>query len=251
MGTLVSFNRVKMARVVQYYLQRPLLLRGRKFDVRAYMLIAWTSPFLVYFHHGYVRLSLVDYDLANLDNTAAHLTNQYQQKKEKDFDQRREESMWSMEALADYLATEEGRMAVAEDARHMLMPSGEHKDCADAAKHWVFTTFAARMKSIMTYAFQAAKPHLDRSVGYFDLLGVDFMVDEHLNTWLIEVNVNPALHTRCRPCQDLLPGMVRSVLDIELDLFQQHTSASRRPICAPSQEVTGAFELIHSEKSRR
>ena len=44
------------------------------------MLIIAGSPFLVFYHTGYVRLSLVPYDLASTE-MCVHLTNQYQQKK--------------------------------------------------------------------------------------------------------------------------------------------------------------------------
>lgn len=57
------------------YIQNPLLLKGRKFDVRSYLLIACTTPYMVFFRHGYVRLTCDLYD-PNTNNMSAHLTNQ-------------------------------------------------------------------------------------------------------------------------------------------------------------------------------
>ena len=57
------------------YITNPLLLEGRKFDIRAYMLIASTEPFLILFHKGYVRLCCHEYEADNMD-LGRHLTNQ-------------------------------------------------------------------------------------------------------------------------------------------------------------------------------
>lgn len=57
------------------YIANPLLIEGRKFDIRCYMLIANMMPYLVLYHDGYIRLSMYLYD-NDSDNLIAHLTNQ-------------------------------------------------------------------------------------------------------------------------------------------------------------------------------
>lgn len=57
------------------YIHQPLLLEGKKFDVRSYLLIACTAPYVVFFAQGYVRLTCVNYDAAS-DDLTVHLTNQ-------------------------------------------------------------------------------------------------------------------------------------------------------------------------------
>ncbi|XP_034000833.1 protein polyglycylase TTLL10 isoform X3 [Trematomus bernacchii] len=194
-------QRPPQARIVQHYIQRPLLLKGKKFDVRSYLLIACTAPYMVFFRHGYVRLTCDLYDPSS-NNLSAHLTNQYMQKKNPLYSQLKEDTVWTMERFNTYV---NGRFRVAK---------GLPRD-------WVMGAFAERMQQIMTQCFLAVKSKLDCRLGFFDLIGCDFMVDEDFKVWLLEMNCNPALHTNCEVLKEVIPSTVEETLDLTLEIFNK------------------------------
>lgn len=57
------------------YIMNPLLIHGKKFDIRCYMLISSVKPLIIFYHSGYIRLSMFDFD-PNDGNLLTHLTNQ-------------------------------------------------------------------------------------------------------------------------------------------------------------------------------
>uniref|UniRef100_A0A673MA12 Protein polyglycylase TTLL10-like n=1 Tax=Sinocyclocheilus rhinocerous TaxID=307959 RepID=A0A673MA12_9TELE len=195
-----SLFNLPQARIVQQYIQNPLLLKGRKFDVRSYFLIASTSPYMVFFRHGYIRLTCNLYD-PNSDNITAHLTNQYMQKKNPLYSLLKEETVWSMERFNIYI-----------NETYML-PKGLPKD-------WALGLFK-RMQHIIMQCFQAVKAKLHCKLGYFDLIGCDFLIDEDFKVWLLEMNCNPALHTNCEVLKDVIPQTVTEALDLTLEIFQK------------------------------
>ncbi|KAI4823982.1 hypothetical protein KUCAC02_012534 [Chaenocephalus aceratus] len=194
-------QRPPQARIVQHYIQRPLLLKGKKFDVRSYLLIACTAPYVVFFRHGYVRLTCDLYDPSS-NNLSAHLTNQYMQKKNPLYSQLKEDTVWTMERFNTYV---NGRFRVAK---------GLPRD-------WVMGAFAERMQQIMMQCFLAVKSKLDCRLGFFDLIGCDFMVDEDFKVWLLEMNCNPALHTNCEVLKEVIPSTVEETLDLTLEIFNK------------------------------
>ena len=64
--------------VIQQYIPNLLLLNGFKFDIRAVVLIASTTPFLMFFHEGFLRVST---ELFSEDSTdrRVHFTNTHVQ----------------------------------------------------------------------------------------------------------------------------------------------------------------------------
>ncbi|XP_033084700.1 inactive polyglycylase TTLL10 isoform X4 [Trachypithecus francoisi] len=193
------------ARVVQRcgrrYIQNPLLLDGRKFDVRSYLLIACTTPYMIFFSHGYARLTLSLYDPHSSD-LSGHLTNQFMQKKSPLYVLLKEDTVWSMEHLNRYI-------------------NNTFWKARGLPKDWVFTTLTKRMQQIMAHCFLAAKAKLECKLGYFDLIGCDFLIDDNFKVWLLEMNSNPALHTNCEVLKEVIPGVVIETLDLALETFQK------------------------------
>ena len=75
------------------------------------------------------------------------------------------------------------------------------------------------MKEIGTEAVRATYSILDQSRrnNNFELLGLDFMIDEDYVPWLIEVNTNPCLEMSCSLLDKLIPQMVDNMFEICVD----------------------------------
>lgn len=214
-------------RIMQRYLAAPLLLNGRKFDLRSYMLVASAKPVIGLRGASYCRLSVEEYSGADMGNLAAHLTNQSVQKKHPRYKQMQEETTWTMAQLNDYI---NGTDTLREAA-----------GCRD----WALDVLPVKIQAIMKHVLGAIEGNgsLVEKIGVFDLLGLDFMVDEAFNVWLIEVNTNPALHTNCSALKAVIPPTVKSAIDIVMDIFGRQT---RREPALPITCDLGAFELLET-----
>lgn len=96
--------------IVQRYLQYPLLIGGKKFDMRLYALVTSFSPLKVYqYRRGFARFSNSRYS-SNMDdiyNEFIHLTNVAIQKTAENYDERTGGKM-ELQALKLYLMSRYG-----------------------------------------------------------------------------------------------------------------------------------------------
>ncbi|XP_067826386.1 probable beta-tubulin polyglutamylase isoform X3 [Heptranchias perlo] len=194
----MCFYNSPINRIVQRYVVKPLLLENRKFDIRSYFLIACTSPYVTFFRHGYAKLTCNEYN-PNSDDLTDHLTNQFIQKKNPLYNDMKEDTIWSMERLNDYI-------------------NEKYMEAKRLPKDWVFTILTKRMQQIMTQCFIATKARLGNKLGYFDLLGCDIMIDQNFKVWLLEMNSNPSLQRNCEILKTVIPKVMNEALAILLPL---------------------------------
>jgi len=70
------------------------------------------------------------------------------------------------------------------------------------------------MKTMAQHSMRAVSRKLDptRKAFTFEIYGYDFMIDEDLNPWIIEVNTNPCLELSSPYLARLIPQMIENTL---------------------------------------
>ena len=76
-----------------------------------------------------------------------------------------------------------------------------------------------KMKKIATESIKCVYNKIDPNKRHhsFEVFGYDFMIDEDLKVWLLEVNTNPCLELSSPYLSRLIPAMIENVLKIAID----------------------------------
>ena len=97
--------------VVQKYIERPLLYKGRKFDIRIWAVMNCKNE-IHFYKEGYLRTSSSDYTLDDSKNYYVHLTNQcLQVKNKRDYGSHEEGNTLSFDQFQEYLDSEDFKLS--------------------------------------------------------------------------------------------------------------------------------------------
>lgn len=179
--------------VIQKYIERPLLINNRKFDIRQWVLITSSDPLTVYIYlDSYLRFSVEDFSLTDT-NLFIHLTNNSIAKHSSNFTASEIDGcMWHIDQFKSYLTQTHGYDA------------------------WDDSIFR-RIKKIVKYSLRSVGRLGLRKANTFELFGYDFMVDENLRPWLLEVNSSPSMDYSTRVTAHLVKQVLHDVIKIVID----------------------------------
>jgi tubulin polyglutamylase TTLL1 len=198
--------------VMQYFIHNPLLLEGRKFDFRIYMLIASTNPLIAYYHDGYLRMSLHEYDSSSQEK-GVFLTNTAVSR--------------PLFAIAEKNGTYQGlTLEEIKQKSYWLYPQ-LHKYLQEQGKvtdpDWVENYLRKEVKRAMIHLIRMGQDTLLKKSSLHELYGVDFMMDENLDLWFIEANARPLIEGWTPERNDYFNSMLVDSFEIVFGLLRSRT----------------------------
>ena len=176
--------------VVQRYIHNPLLVGGKKFDLRIYVLVTSYQPLVVYIYRsGFSRFTASRYNTntENLRDNYLHLTNVAIQKQQPGYDAG-SGCKWPLRSLKLYLFSKFG-------------PAKSDKLFYD-------------IEQLCIRSLLAVQKVIIHDKHCFEMYGYDILIDDELKPWLIEVNSSPSLSADSQQDYDLKYDLLDDVLTI-------------------------------------
>ncbi|MGH0170285.1 UNVERIFIED_CONTAM: hypothetical protein FKN15_059004 [Acipenser sinensis] len=245
-STFLAASSGKEAYVISLYIDNPLLIGGKKFDLRLYVLVTTYRPLKCYMYKlGFCRFCTVKYtpSTSELDNMFVHLTNVAIQKHGNDYNHIHG-GKWTVSNLRLYLESTRGK-----EVTNKLFDE----------MHWIIVQSLKAAASVMNndkHCFECygydiiiddkLKPWLIESVmnndkHCFECYGYDIIIDDKLKPWLIEVNASPSLTSSTANDRILKYNLINDTLNIV-------TPNGEIPDCrwnrSPQKDSFGNYELL-------
>ncbi len=171
--------------VVQEYIDNPLLIDGKKFDLRMYVLISNVKPMIAFLNEeGLARFCTEDYQkptVSNLRSLYMHLTN------------------YSLNKLSpNYKYTEEcfeindGTKRTFTSFWKSVEKEGYDKEKIMENIRELIKKLLISLEPYLQFSYNVAYEGKD-SGKCFQVLGIDILLDKNLKPWLLEINANPSM----------------------------------------------------------
>lgn len=204
-----NLNEKNTEYVIQKYVRNPYLYNGRKFDIRINVLVRSQEIYIC--PYGFVRTisaSYVPYLLENEQkNFLVHITNHSVQKLSKDYSKYEEGNVMSVDNIFDYIAEKTGNKNI---------------------RSTLLIEWSKIIIDVISSGFKEGMNNLEdlsntSNLHNFEMFGFDFMLDENLQTWLLEVNTNPGLEQNNKWASNIVNNMLEELIQICVDVHTRKT----------------------------
>ncbi|XP_027038138.1 polyglutamylase complex subunit TTLL1-like isoform X3 [Pocillopora verrucosa] len=220
-GTLLVHPSGKDAYVISRYIDNPLLIGGKKFDLRIYVLVTSYRPLKCYLYKlGFCRFCTVQYNasLSELDNMFVHLTNVAIQKYGEEYNPIHG-GKWTVKNLQFYLEGTRGK---------------EVTDKLFDDINWC-----------IVHSLKAVQNVIANDRHCFECYGYDIIIDDNLKPWLIEVNASPSLTSTTSADRIMKYNLIHDTLSIVLPNGEIPDVRWNK---IPSKDALGNFEVLYDEE---
>lgn len=207
--------------VISRYIQDPLLIGGKKFDLRLYVLVTSYRPLKAYMYRlGFCRFCTVQYTphMSEIDNMFVHLTNVAIQKHGDEYNSCHG-GKWTVSNLRLYIEGTRGK---------------EASDKLFDDIHWLIVHSLKAVQNVMSS---------DRHC--FEVYGYDIIIDNNLKPWLIEVNASPSLSHTTTNDRAMKMSLIYDTLRMVLPPTGVPDVKWNK---SPSPEVFGCYDVLYDEE---
>lgn len=189
--------------VIMKYIERPLLINKKKFDIRVWVVVTSLEPLRVWMYEDYyIRLSLMEYDVEDSDDVFVHLTNNSVAKKNKKLkDKIYEHSMLSRKQFREY-----------------CQEIGEGR--------FNNRRFHKQMHRLIIHTLKSGRVGMLPRKKSFSTYGFDLMVDTNFQIWLLEVNSSPSMDTNTTITEIIVPDFQKSLAELVSKMYFENVSQS-------------------------
>ncbi|CAK9009951.1 unnamed protein product [Durusdinium trenchii] len=203
--------------IAQKYVESPLLIGGKKFDMRLYVCVTSYHPLTVYMHRGgFCRFSMSRYsaDKSNLNDLGSHLTNVAVQKHSGKAAYKRTGAKWDVNNLKSYLLT--------------------------TASVDVVNKLFSDIEEIVIHSLLSVQKVMINDKHCFEMYGYDILIDVDYKPWLLEVNASPSLTANTVADYEMKYGLLDDLLTL-LDIEKYLTGHELQ---------IGGFDLLYKDGLR-
>jgi len=207
--------------IIQKYIENPLVINGRKFDIRQWVLVTDLNPLTIWiFETPYVRFGAENYHIDDFKNVFSQLTGNSIAKHSEKFNTGEiEGDMWENEQFQEFLKKQYG------------------------GNPWI--DIQKKIEKIVILSLESAKHKLFNRKNNFEVFGFDIMLDDKLNVYLIEINASPDWSHSTKVTEKLVKIASDDIMKVVLDLPQENL----KPENERKKVDTGRFRQIFCSAS--